>query len=168
MIASEPHDATDATEQPLDPHRTAPPGALAWLLIAAGWAVMAVAVFGLFRDPELGSSTSWVTWILGAAILHDAVVLPIVVGMGWMLGRVLPPAWRTPVRAALVVGAIVSLAVFPIAFRYGARPDNPSILPLDVGRNLLVLLAVLALAAVVAGSVNTVRARRRTQRGVTS
>ena len=161
-------DTGTAAEQSLDPHRSGRPGPLAWVVITAGWIVMAVAVHGLFRDPLLGSPTSWVTWILGAAILHDAVVLPIVVGVGWILGRALPPAWRTPVRAALVVGAIVSLATFPIARRYGARPDNPSILPLDVGRNLLLLLVVLAVAAVVAGSVNTVRVRRRTRRGVTS
>lgn len=164
MSAAEQH----APEPPLDPHRTAPPGPLAWVFVAVGWAVMAIAVFGLFRDPRLGSPTSWVSWILGAAILHDAVVLPIVLGVGWMLGRALPAAWRTPVRAAIVIGAVISLATFPIVRRYGARPDNPSILPLDVGRNLLVLLAVLAIGAIAAGSVNTVRAHRRTQRGVTS
>lgn len=170
MSAPEHHErpmTTSGPSAPLDPHRTAPPGLVAWLVIGAGWMVMMIAVFGLFNDPKLGSPTSWVTWILGAAILHDAVVLPIVVGVGWLLGRSLPRPWRTPVRAALVVGAVVSLATFPIARRYGARADNPSILPLDVARNLLGLLAVLAVVAIAAGSVNMVRERRRTQRGVT-
>jgi hypothetical protein len=127
---------------------------------------MAVAVFGMYRDPQLGSPRSWTMWVVGAAVLHDAVLLPVVVGAGWVLGRVLPAAWRTPWRIALVVGAVISLAVFPIARRWGARDDNPSILPLDVGRHLLVLLALLAATALVASLVNTVRIRRRRTLGV--
>ncbi len=145
----------------LDPHRTARPGPVAWVVIAAGWVVMGVAVVGMYRDPLLGSPGSWATWVVGAAVVHDAVVLPIVVGVGWIVGRVLPSAWRTPWRVVLVVGAVISLVTYPIARRWGARADNPSILPLDVARHLLVLLGILAVAAVVAGILNSIRIHRQ-------
>lgn len=129
------------------------PGALAWSAIALGWALVIGAVVGALGDGRLRGVGSWVRWLLGAALVHDLVVLPAVVAVGWALSRFVPPAWRTPVRIAATVGAIVTATVWPIARRWGARDDNPSILPLPVGRNLLVLLIVLAVAAVAAGAV---------------
>lgn len=153
-------DPSVGESRPGDARRTATRGPWAWLAIVGGWAVMVVAVIGAIRDPLLGSSASWIVWVLGVAVVHDAVVLPIVVGCGWLLGRFAPAAWRAPWRVALVVGAVLVLSTWPIARRWGARSDNPSILPLEVGRNLLVLLAGLALGALLGSVVNTWRIRR--------
>lgn len=136
-------------------------GPLAWMAVAVGWVVMGVAVLGAFGDEALRGSASWVRWLVGAAVVHDAFVLPAVLGVGWLLGRWLPVAFRVPVRTALVVGAVVTLAVWPIARRWGARADNPSIVPLPVDRNLRIMWLVLAIAAFGVGVVTTVRHRRR-------
>jgi len=96
------------------------------------------------------------------------VVLPLVLGIGWLLGRLLPGSWRLPARVALVVGATIALATFPVVMRYGLRPDNPSVLPLAAGRNLLVLLGLLATAAVAAGGVTAIRNARRRDQGATA
>jgi hypothetical protein len=137
------------------------PGPVAWALIVTGWVVMVVAVLGAFGDDGLGGSWSWARWIVGAAVVHDAVVLPLVLGVGWLLARWLPAAFRVPVRSALVVGAIVSLAVWPIAARWGARADNPSILPLPVARNLAIMWVVLAVGALGVGGFAWLRQRGR-------
>ncbi len=105
------------------------PGPLGWGVIAVGWVVIAVALVAGFTDDRLGGPGSWVIWLLGAAVVHDAILLPAVVLVGVVLARVVPPTWRPAVRAALVVGGIVALTVWPIARRWGARADNPSILP---------------------------------------
>ena len=133
------------------------PGPLAWTAIALGWVVIAVALVAGFTDDRLGGPGSWITWLLGAAVVHDAILLPAVVLVGVVLARVVPPTWRPAVRAALVVGGIVALTVWPIARRWGARADNPSILPLPVARNLAILLVALAVAALVAGLVSARR-----------
>lgn len=133
------------------------PGPLAWLVIGAGWAVMGVAVAGVFREAEASHPGSWATWVIGAALVHDLVVLPLVLLVGLGLGRLLRPAWRGPVRAALVVGAVLAVATWPTVRRFGARADNPSLLPLAADRNLVVIVVALAAVAVVAGAV---RARR--------
>ena len=151
--------------RPGDVRRSSTPGPWAWLAIVAGWALMIVAVIGAIRDPLLGSSVSWIVWVLGVAVVHDAIVLPIVLGCGWLLGRFAPAVWRGPWRFALVVGAVLVLSTLPIARRWGARSDNPSILPLEVGRNLLVLLAGLALGALLASVAETWRTRRRSPGG---
>jgi hypothetical protein len=136
-------------------------GPVAWPIVIGGWVVMAVAVVGAVGDEALRGWASWARWIVGVAVVHDLLVLPLVVGLGWLLGRWLPVAFRVPVRTALVVGAVVTLAVWPIARRWGARADNPSILPLPVAENLRIMWLVLAIAAFGVGVVTTVRHRRR-------
>lgn len=133
------------------------PGALGWLVIVLGWALVVGALVGALGDDRLRGAGSWVRWLVGSALVHDLVVLPAVVATGWALSRLVPLAWRTPVRTAAVVGAIVTVTVWPIARRWGARDDNPSILPLPVGRNLVVLLILLAVAAAAAGAVTHLR-----------
>lgn len=139
---------------PIDePERDLRPGPFAWCAILLGWAVMVVAVLGASNDGKLGGFTSWATWLVGAALVHDLLVLPIVLATGWLLTRLLPRPWRTPLRIALVVAAVTALTVWPIARRWGARDDNPSILPLPVMRNLAILVAVVLLIGLIAGVV---------------
>lgn len=135
------------------------PGLFAWTVIVMGWAVMGVATVGAFTDVRLGGVGAWTTWVLGAALVHDLVLLPVVLASGWLVCRLLPVPWRVPMRTALVVSGIVVLSVWPIARRWGARADNPSILPLPVQRNLLVLVATLVVVGVGVGAVSAWRAR---------
>ncbi len=138
------------------------PGPLAWSVIVLGWVVIAVAVLGAVGDERLGGIGSWATWIVGAALVHDLVVLPSVVLVGWLLTRWVPPAWRVPLRTALVMSAVLAATVWPIARRWGARPDNPSIVPLPVARNLAWIVAALLAGAIGVGAVRAARARAGT------
>ena len=124
-----------------------------------GWVVMVVSVVGAVDELRPDEVRSWVQWVLGAALVHDLVVLPLVLGGGWLLTRLVPLPWRVPVRTAVVVAAVVSLTVWPIARRWGAREDNPSILPLPVARNLAAIVALLLVGSLVAGAVTAWRRR---------
>ncbi len=135
------------------------PGPLAWATIALGWAVMGVALLGAAGDDRLGGLGSWGRWLVGAAVVHDLIVLPAVLGAGWLLTRLVPTPWRVPVRTALVVALVVTVSVWPIARRWGARADNPSILPLPVGRNLAIMVVVLLVSAIGVGAVGAWRGR---------
>jgi hypothetical protein len=136
------------------------PGPIAWVVIAAGWVVIGVVVAGVLRESDRTHPGSWATWVLGAALVHDLVVLPLVLLTGLALGQLLRPSWRAPIRAALTVAVVLALVSWPTVRRFGARRDNSSILPLDAGRNLVVLVGILAVVALVAGGVRTARRRR--------
>jgi hypothetical protein len=138
------------------------PGPFAWVVIGLGWAVMAVAVAGAIGDERLRGLGSWAAWVVGAALVHDLVVLPAVLCVGWLLTRWLPVPWRVPMRTALVVAAVLTATVWPIARRWGARPDNPSIVPLPVARNLGWIVVALLVTAFGVGVVGATRARTRT------
>ncbi|MGY1753681.1 hypothetical protein [Blastococcus sp. SYSU D01042] len=129
-----------------------------WLFLLPGLAAVGYGAVGLVAaDVPL---LAWTTWFVGSALLHDLLVAPAWIGLGWLAARVLP----RPARPAAVVGAAVSgvltLVALPFLLGPGARPDNPSFLPHDIGRNLLLIVVAVLAAAAVWGAVATLRARR--------
>ncbi|WP_329090479.1 hypothetical protein OG979_38380 [Actinomadura citrea] len=127
---------------------------------AAGLALIAVGLRGIVDQVPFAQ---WAKWFAGAAVLHDAVLVPAVLAAGALTGLV--PAGRRIVRAALVIGACVTVVAIPVVLGYGRRADEPSRLPLPYGRNLGIVLGVIAAAAACALVVRAVTARRRAGRG---
>ncbi|MFD4587587.1 hypothetical protein ACFWOY_18645 [Streptomyces sp. NPDC058423] len=108
-------------------------GGLGLVLMAVGTALV------------LSARDAWgvVVWLGGALVLHDAVLAPLVLGVGMLVAGL--PA-RGVVRGALVVGGSLVLITLPLLLRPGA-PPNPSALPLPYGRNLVIVLGAVAGAA---------------------
>ena len=105
-------------------------------------------------------------WLFGFALVIGArLALGLPAKWNENLAADTSTVWRflatalAPYEPAMVVAAIITLTVWPIARRWGARPDNPSILPLPVGRNLAVLVVVLMVAAIGVGAVAAWRGR---------
>jgi len=90
-------------------------------------------------------------WLVGAAVAHDLVLLPLVAALAWALRRMVPaPAWPA-VRGGAIVTGTLALVAWPYARGYGASPGNPSLLPRDyVLGPLLVGAAIVVVTAVVA------------------
>ncbi|MGW6559522.1 hypothetical protein [Streptomyces hydrogenans] len=94
-------------------------------------------------------------WLAGALVLHDGILAPLVLAVGLLLvGR----RHRGTLRGALVVAGGLVLVTLPLLVRPG-EPPNPSALPLPYGRNLAIVLAVVA-----AGTTARVLVRRRRER----
>jgi hypothetical protein len=108
-------------------------------MYAAGAALVLLGFAGLVKESD---PIGWAVWFGGAAVAHDAILAPLVLLAGVALRRT-----RWAVRAAAIVAGTVTLATLPTVLALGRRADNPSILPLDYGRNLLLVLAALVLAA---------------------
>lgn len=135
--------------------RCSGPAVLRLGLGASGLALLGVGGWHLARLPD---PYPVLVWLGGAVLLHDALIGPLVMAAG-LLAAALPG--RAVVRGALVTGGALLVIALPALLRPG-RPANPSVLPLPYGRNLLILLALTA-AAALAG---VLRARRtaRTRR----
>jgi hypothetical protein len=90
------------------------------------------------------------TWLLGGVVFHDAVLAPATILVTWAAVRVLGPRRTAPWAVALVLLGPVTLLAVPVLGRYGARPDNPSLLDRSYGAgwSALVLLVVLAILGV--------------------
>ncbi|GAA1661809.1 hypothetical protein AB0C27_05765 [Nonomuraea sp. NPDC048882] len=110
-----------------------------WVLYAAGAALVGLGFTGLFLD---SGPIGWALWFGGVVVAHDGILVPVVLLIGLAVRRA-----GGAVRAVAIVAGTVTLATLPTVLALGRRADNPSILPLDYVRNLLLVLGVLALAA---------------------
>ncbi|MET9930432.1 MULTISPECIES: hypothetical protein [unclassified Streptomyces] len=100
-------------------------------------------------------------WLAGALVVHDGVVAPLVLTLGLLIAeRPERGLWR----GVLVVSGSVVLVALPLLLRPGP-PPNPSALPLPYGRNLVIVLAVVAVGAVVLRLVRPWRQRSQRRTG---
>jgi hypothetical protein len=134
------------------------PGPLFWASAAAGWAVIAYGLRGIFQHSLDTRPAQLARFVVGGALLHDLVVAPLVILAGVAIARAVHGRARPVVQAALVVTAIVTLFSYPVVRAYGLATNNPTSLPHNYARNLLVVLAAIWVAA--AGAIAVRRAPR--------
>jgi len=92
-------------------------------------------------------------WMVGIVVIHDGLLSPLVVGVGWLLARTVPPRGRRYLQAALLVGGLITIIAIPLIARRGTQPPAKSLLLQNYGANLAILLGLvvaLNLAAYVA------------------
>jgi hypothetical protein len=124
-----------------------------WLGYAFGGALVALGCAGLVLNLD---PVGWALWAGGILVAHDAVLVPVVLLAGVVVRRA-----GGPVRAGLIVAGLVTLATLPTVLALGRRADNPSILPLDYGRNLLIVLTLVGLITLVPRILAAVRGREK-------
>ncbi|MFF4981303.1 hypothetical protein ACFY3O_14760 [Streptomyces sp. NPDC001046] len=103
------------------------------------------------RDP----AGVWV-WLGAAVLLHDALIAPLVLLIGLVAVR---GAARGAVRGALLVAGALTAIALPPLLRPGPRA-NPSVLPLDYPRNLVLCLLSVAAVTLLLVLARTVRRGR--------
>ena len=135
-------------------HRAGP---LFWVSAAAGWAVIAWGLRGIFVHSLDTRPSNLARFVVGGALLHDLLVAPVVVLVGVLFARTVPRRARPVVQGALAATAIVALFSYPMVRAYGLAARNPTSLPHNYTANLLVVLGVVW--AVAAAAV-LVRVRR--------
>ena len=115
-----------------------------------GWGVIAFGLRGIFQHSVDTRPADLARFVVGGALLNDLVVAPLVILAGVAVARAVPRRARAAVQAALVISGVVALFAYPLVRGYGLAANNPSSLPHDYGRNLLIVLGVVWAAAAVA------------------
>lgn len=132
-----------------------------WPMAAAGASIMCFGVYGLLAESGRTHPDQWIRWFLGAALVHDFVLAPIVAIAGALVARCVPARYRAIVQGALIASGMVALTAYPFVRGYGRSPDNPTVLPNNYAAGLLAVLgAIWLLAACLAW-----RARRARRSG---
>ena len=136
-------------------------------LIAVGILGLGLGAFVLFDTVALRRLPGVVLWIGAAIVLHDAVISPLVFGLGVLTRRAghrLTGGIIVTVQAVIVVGSLMTLIVVPAIWAQGLGPKNPTILTQDYAVNLGLFWLALA---VIGGAVSVwlyLRTRRANQR----
>ncbi len=112
----------------------------------------------LVSRQDLGQLVEVAAWSAGGIVAHDALLSGVLLLLGLLGTRLLAPAWRAPVTVALVVWGTLTVVAVPVLGRFGARPDNLTLLDRPYVGSWLALTGVTVAAVVVAGLVGSRRA----------
>jgi hypothetical protein len=130
-----------------------------WLFLAPGLVAVAVGGYGLWTYLSTTAQISWGIWFVGSALLHDLVIAPLWIGLGWVAAKVLP----RPARAPMVVGAAISgsitLVALPFALGFGGDEGDTSFETRDFTVTLLVVVAVVLAISAAWAALRVQRAR---------
>lgn len=144
--------------------------ALRLLLGLSGLAALAYGALVLL-DVGMQNLLDTALWLIGGVLLHDAVLAPLTIGLGVLLAALLrsrpSPRRAGPFVGAAVVLATVTMVAVPVLGRFGARPDNPTLLdrPYVLGWLVLAALTLLGATATVAVRDRVDGFARRTTKG---
>jgi uncharacterized PurR-regulated membrane protein YhhQ (DUF165 family) len=135
----------------------------AWRIILATVGILLL-LYGIVRllinipNQEL----LWVAlWLVAALIIHDALIAPGVVGVGWLLRRFLPDRARRFVQTGLIAAAAVTVIAIPMIIREGSQPPQKTLLIQNYAANLALLLGIIAGVTLAAYAVRVARDRSR-------
>ncbi len=131
------------------------------LLVGLGVLVGGYGAYLLLSRQDADQLLNAAIWLASGVVLHDLVLAPIVLGLVVLGARLVPVAARVPAASALVVLGSVTVLAVPVLGRFGARPDNPTLLDRGYAAGWFALAGVVLLATVVA---TLVRSRRQSRR----
>lgn len=116
-------------------------GAAFWVAVAIAWPVIGYSVWKMY-DARFVEPWDAVRWAVGALLVHDLVWLPTAGGLAFVGARVVPPRARIPVGWAVATTLMLAAVGWPFYRRYGARSNDPSLLPRDYGEGVAVYVAI--------------------------
>jgi hypothetical protein len=100
-------------------------------------------------------------WLVAVLIIHDLILAPAVVGVGWLLRRFVPDRARRFLQVGLIISAIVTLLAVPMIYRRGSQPPQKTLLIQNYGANFALLLGIIAGVTLAAYAVRVARDRFR-------
>jgi hypothetical protein len=139
-------------------------GWLFWASTAVGWCIIGAAVVGAWSDRRDARPGQLARWVLGGAIAHDLLWLPLVALVGTVLTRLARGRLPWPVTWALATSAVMLAVAWPFVRGYGRQAGNPSLLPRNYGAGVLVYLAAIWLVALGLVAARTTRRRAAARR----
>ena len=133
----------------------------AWriILAASGIAIAAFGVFRLVTEIPVHSLLILLVWLAAVLILHDAVLAPSVVGVGWLLRRHVPDRGRRFLQVALIMSSLVTVIAIPMIFLRGSQPAVKALLLRNYAPNLILLIGIIAVISLALYAVRVVRDR---------
>jgi len=119
----------------------------------------------ILTDAKDTKPISLAKWLIGSLLVHDLLIAPAVIGIGWLLARFVPPRARAFLQAGLVTGGLISVLGLLLIWRQGkSSARSLALLQQNYTGNLLVLLAIIAAVTAACYLISVFRANRRNAR----
>jgi hypothetical protein len=136
----------------------------AWriLLAVAGIALGAFGVFRLVTEIPSPNLLILAVWLVAALIIHDALLAPSMVGVGWLLRRFVPDRGRRYLQFALIMIASVIVIAVPMILLRGSQPAVKALLLRNYGANLILIIGIVAVFSLILYTIRVARDRSAT------
>lgn len=135
---------------------------------AVGVLAIGYGAYRLLGNPNASHPPKLATWLVGALVLHDFVLTPLVLGVGFVLTRTVAPRARRYLQGAMVTGALVTAITIPMIYRHGTGLPGKTLLERNYAGNLALILGLIAAVTATAYALRVLRDRNpdnRAQRG---
>jgi hypothetical protein len=130
-----------------------------WLFLVPGLAAVAVGGYGLWTSLSTTAQISWGIWFVGSALLHDLVIAPLWIGLGWVAATVLPRPARAPVVVGAALSGSITLVALPFALGFGGDEGDTSFETRNFTVTLFVVVGVVLAVSAVWAAIRVQRAR---------
>jgi hypothetical protein len=129
-----------------------------------GGAGILLGLFGVFRlvtQIPSGDLIALFLWLAAALLIHDGLLAPVIVGVGTLVRKAVPPRARRYLQGGLVTGALITVIALPLIKRQNSQPRVKAILQQNFSANLAVLLGIVAGGALALYAVRVLRDRQQ-------
>jgi hypothetical protein len=133
----------------------------AWrsILAVAGIGLGAFGVFRLFSEIPTHSLLVLAVWLIAALLIHDAILVPSEVGVGWLLRRYVPDRGRRFLQIALIMIALITVIAVPMIFLRGSQPAAKALLLRNYAANLILIIGIIAAVTLILYAILAARNR---------
>jgi hypothetical protein len=134
----------------------------AWqiILAVAGIGLAAFGLFRLFSEIPTHSLLVLAVWLIAALVIHDAILAPSIVGVGWLLRRYVADRGRRYLQIALIMIALITVIAVPMIFLRGSQPEAKALLLRNYGSNLILIIAIIVVITLILYALRVARERR--------
>jgi hypothetical protein len=130
------------------------------MLGGVGVAALGYGGWLIARWPTHTKPVSLATWLLGALVLHDGILVPATLIAGVVLTLTVRPRARRYLQGFLVVAAVVTVVTVPLVIREGKAQPGQALLTQDYRSHLIWVLAAVGSACLVGYLIRVARDRR--------
>lgn len=135
----------------------------AWRIIlsVAGVLLLLFGAFRFFTEIPWPNLIALAMWMIGAIVIHDGILSPLVVALGYVLRRFVPDRARRYLQAALIMAALVTVVATPMLYLRGSQPGVKALLLRNYGANLTLIISIIAVVTLALYAVRVARDRNR-------
>ncbi|MFB9315071.1 hypothetical protein [Nocardioides plantarum] len=141
-----------------------PGRAIVVVRVVVGAVGVLVGLYGAYlflsRQTQSRQLVSAAKYLVGGVVLNDLLIALVVLALGFVVVRFVPPVVRAPLVVGGVVLGSVTLLAIPVLLAKGRKPDNPTLLDRDFVGGWWVFAAVVVVSVVAWIVVRLVVARR--------
>jgi hypothetical protein len=136
----------------------------AWriILVIAG---VGLGLFGIFRlatEVPLANLLWLLVWLVAATVIHDGILSPFVVGVGWLLRRLVPDRARRYLQFALIMIGLVTVIALPMIYLRGSQPAVKALLLRNYGANLALIISAVTVVTLAVYAIRVARGQPST------